>query len=228
MPTCIDCHQGDNITMEKESAHQGVLKPFLMAVSSAYKGQATARTEIGTMPLEPSGQHVNDAFIVTGTRDDLPQNNKALLWIQMDKMSHALGEARSCASCHTSHAQVAESNFTFANNKDVQQPFTGSYTIIADAEGMRFENLKTSPIIPTAQRHIADFAPFTYFPDGWNVAGIDFSIPFRVQEVAKATTELEQFITELNEVKNLDMKTIRAVAYHNLEMARKMLANKKK
>ncbi|MDY0185439.1 MAG: cytochrome c3 family protein [Desulfuromonadaceae bacterium] len=187
-------------------------------------------TRIGepeTFTIAREQTDVNDAFIVTGTRDDLPHNNKALLWIQMDKMSHALGAARSCASCHTSHAQVAESNFTYANDKDVEQPFTGSYTIIADAEGMRFENLKTSLITPVAKRHIADFAPFTYFPDGWNVTGIDFSIPFRAQEVSKVTTELEQFITELNEVQDLEVKTIRAVAYHNLERAKEMLANKK-
>jgi hypothetical protein len=100
-------------------------------------------TRIGepeTFTIAREQTDVNDAFIVNGTRNDLPHNNKALLWIQMDKMSHALGQARTCDSCHSSDAQVAESSYTYANNKDVQQPFTGSYTIIADADGMRFEN----------------------------------------------------------------------------------------
>ena len=65
--------------------------------------------------------------------------------------------------------------------------------------------------------------PFTYFPEGWNVKGIDSSIPFRPQEMATATMELEEFLAELDKVKGRDVAMILVVAYHNLEMARKML-----
>ncbi len=188
-------------------------------------------TRIGepeTFTIAREQTDVNDAFIVMGTRNDLPKNNNALLWIQMDKMSHALGEARSCASCHTRSAQVAESTFTYANSNDVMQPFSGSYTIVADADGMRFENLRTSEIVPHKKRHIADFAPFTFFPEGWNVSGIDFSIPFRPQQVASATAELEQFLAELETMPALNTQQLRAVAYHNLEMAKQMLQEQRK
>lgn len=228
-------------TLVKNAAGRWIpLKPYPMAAlnqtedvePSGLKFRAIPQrtiqgdTRIGepkTFTVAREQTDVNDAFIVNGTRDDLPQNNKALLWIQMDKMSHALGEARTCDSCHSSYAQTAESNFTYASKKDVQQPFTGSYKVIADADGIRFENMKTTQIIPAAQRHVADFAPFTFFPDGWNVKGIDFSIPFRPQKVAKATAELEEFLAQLDNVNDRNVETIRAVAWHNLEMARKML-----
>jgi hypothetical protein len=183
-------------------------------------------TRIGepeTFTIAREQTDVNDAFIIMGTRDDLPENNKALLWIQMDKMSHALGKARNCESCHRSNAQVAESTFTYANPNDVAQPFSGSYTIVADENGMRFENIKTSEIVPQAERHISDFAPFTFFPAGWNVSGIDFSIPFESREVAEATSDLERFLTELEAAEGVDTGHIRAVAYHNLNMAKQML-----
>nr|WP_320116809.1 cytochrome c3 family protein [uncultured Desulfuromonas sp.] len=233
-------------TLIKNAAGRWIpVKPYPMAALNQTKDVAPTglkfraipqrtikgNTRIGepeTFTIAREQTDVNDAFIVNGTRNDLPHNNKALLWIQMDKMSHALGQARTCDSCHTSHAQVAESNYTYANNKDVQQPFTGSYTIVADADGMRFENMQNSTIIPKAKRQIADFAPFTYFPEGWNVKGIDFSIPFRPQEVAAASTELEEFLAELDKVKGRDVEMIRVVAWHNLEIARRMLAEKEK
>lgn len=169
---------------------------------------------------------VNDAYISNGTRKDLPSGNKAILWVQIDKMSHALGQARDCASCHDSKAQVGRSTYTYNEEKNVSEPFSGSYTIIADAQGMRFVDQKTGPIKVAKGRNAIDFAPFTQLPtDAWNVQGIDFSIPFKPERVQLANEELKTFLAKLSQQPQNDRtKVIRAVAYHNLAAAKKMAA----
>lgn len=167
---------------------------------------------------------VNDAVIVKGTRGDLPSGNKAILWIQIDKMSHALGKARECNSCHASHDQVAHSVYTYDDDKNVTEPFTGSYKVVADKKGIRFLEMKNSEIKPAKGRNAMDFAPFTFMPEAWNVTGIDFSIHFDDKRYKKADAELAAFLDQLDK-RPQDGKTarLRAIAYHNLNMAKRML-----
>lgn len=216
------------------------VKPYPMAVMNQNKNvEATGlrfraipertikgKTELGepeTFTVARGVTDVNDAFIINGTRSDLPGNNKALLWIQMDKMSHGLGEARECDSCHASKSQVSRSEFIFASKKDVKKPFTGSYTMIADAKGMRFTDIETSQIEPVDGRMLEDFAPFKFFPEGWNVAGIDFSLPFDEEKYEKSQNELQEFLRKLEKRgQDSQIRTIRMVAYHNLIKAKEM------
>ena len=78
------------------------VKPFPMAVmnqkASPFKPGLHWR-----YPLDlPDLKRTDDAWGYVGLFGGLPDNNKALLWIQMDKMSHKLGKSRSCDSCHGS------------------------------------------------------------------------------------------------------------------------------
>jgi hypothetical protein len=185
--------------------------------------------------VERSEIQTNDALIIKGTRTDLPDGNKAILWIQMDKISHALGYARDCDSCHASHTQTAESDFRYWDKRNVTAPVIGSYKVVVDGKGMRFTDLKYSEIKPAEGRKAIDFAPFTLFPHAWDVEGIDFSIPFDETKVLQASAGLEDFIKELmaaekaasgNAAGLAELAGIRAVAWHNLGMARELWAKR--
>ncbi|MCG2822681.1 MAG: hypothetical protein L6364_03185, partial [Desulfobulbaceae bacterium] len=181
-----------------------------------------------TFEVARKATDVNDAFIVVGTRSDLPSGNKAILWVQMDKLSHAMGKPRDCGSCHDSHAQVGKSEWSYFEDKDVTKPFTGSYTLTADKNGLRFSDLDWEEPALAANRKLEDIAPFAVLPkDAWDVKGVDLSIPFNDKKTAKARTELERFLAELDrQSDNPNAGKIRVIAYHNLAMARKMLQKK--
>ena len=49
----------------------------------------------------PDLERTDDAYAFVGLLSGLPQNDLALAWIQMDKLSHKYGKARHCESCHT-------------------------------------------------------------------------------------------------------------------------------
>lgn len=180
-----------------------------------------------TFEVSRTANDVNDAFIVVGTRSDLPSGNKAILWIQMDKLSHGLGKARGCGTCHDSHAQVGKSAWSYFEGKDVTRPFAGSYTVTADRNGIRFTETKWETPALAPNRKIEDLAPFAVLPkEAWDVKGIDFSIPFDETKTNRARGELESFLAELDRRSPADLAEIRAIAYHNLDLARKILAAK--
>jgi len=98
------------------------------------KTTVKGNTSIGqpeTFEVERSADEVNDMYIITGLYGGYKTNDKMLAWIQMDKMSHSVGEARDCASCHASHEQKATSWYTFDLANAVKKPFSGSYTMVA-------------------------------------------------------------------------------------------------
>lgn len=186
--------------------------------------------EPASIPVSRRPEQTNDAFIVAGTRE-APGDGKAILWIQMDKVSHSLGGGRPCDDCHASPEQSATSEFTYFDKRNVKAPVVGSYRIVADGKGMRFSNLVHSEIKPQPDRRVEDFAPFVRLPGAWNVEGIDFSIPSDRARVAAAKAEVQSLIDEVDE---LEKKTedeerieqlgrVRALAWHRPESARKLL-----
>ena len=218
------------------------VKPYPMAVlnqtvevgptgllfRSIPKRSVPGNVRIGEPPafeVSRSVTDVNDAFIIVGTRNDLPSGNKAILWVQMDKLSHALGEPRGCATCHDSHAQVGKSEWSYFEAKDVTKPFKGSYTVTADKNGIRFSDSVWETPAPAANRKVEDIAPFAVLPkNAWDVKGIDLSISFDEKKTGKARRELDTFLAELGKRKDSEeVRKIRMIAYHNLEMATKML-----
>lgn len=229
-------------TLIKNAAGRWIpVKPYPMAVLNQKKDLAPSKLLFRAIPLrqlqgntaigEPESftvsrqaDEVNDAVIINGTRHDLPSGNKAILWIQLDKMSHALGTGRACQSCHASHAQVAHSTYEYANDKDVSEKFSGSYTVVADAKGIRFLDMQHTEIKPAKGRNVIDFAPFTVMPDAWNVKGIDLSLPYNAKKYKRANAELTRFLQELAKHPQ-DARTaqIRVIAHHNLQRAKEML-----
>ena len=70
-----------------------------------------------------------------------------------------------------------------------------------------------------------DIAPFAVLPkNAWDVKGIDFSLPYDEKKTGTARTDLEKFLADLDKRSGVtDLRKIRIIAYHNLEMAKKML-----
>lgn len=181
-----------------------------------------------TFEVARSATDVNDAYIVVGTRNDLPSGNKAILWIQMDKLSHALGKPRSCGSCHDSKVQVGKSEWSFFEDRDVTKPFKGSYTVIADKNGIRFTNVAWEQPSLAPNRTLQDIAPFAVLPTtAWDVKGVNFALPYNKKRTDAARKELERFLAKLDKYGDTTKAAeIRAVAYHNLSMAKKLLKQK--
>ena len=217
------------------------VKPFPMAVMNQVKNVKPSKLLFRSIPErtipgnpaigEPQSftfsrapGPTHDAGFINGTRSGLPGGSKAILWIQMDKLSHALGAARACKTCHASHAQVSHSDYLFYDGRDVTVPFSGSYTVVADEKGIGLADMKNDPITTAGGRKVEDFAPFVLIPTAWNVSGIDFSIPFSETKYHDASRELQDFLKQLDrQPQNARTKLIRAVAYHNLAAAKKML-----
>lgn len=218
------------------------VKPYPMAVLNQTRTLAPGKLQFRAIPqrsipgnpaiAEPptfnvhrTTGDVNDAYIAVGTRNDLPSGNKAILWIQMDKLSHAMGKARTCGTCHDSHAQVSKSEWSFYEQKDVKEPFAGSYTVTADRNGIRFTDVTWEEPVLAANRKLEDIAPFIVLPTtAWDVKGSDFSLPFNDQKTATERRQLDAFLAELERrPTEPQLLQIRGVAFHNLEMAQQML-----
>lgn len=122
----------------------------------------------------PKGE-TRDAYYVIGTFDNLPSNNKHLLWLEIEQASHPFGKARDCDSCHKSERQVAISNWRFEDNQGAE-PFEGTHKIVADKNSLRIEGLKnTTPIRVLEGAKLEDFASWVYLKDKWVAPG-NFSI----------------------------------------------------
>ncbi len=136
-------------------------------------------------PVEPSDgilfrwsdAEISDSYAVLGTFDGLPSGNLHLAWLDIEKISHAYGKARSCESCHEKDGiQIALSQWEFIEDEGAE-PFKGTYRIIADKKRLRVFNIKAeTPVKLFRGGRLSDFAPWYYLKDIWEVTG-DFSIP---------------------------------------------------
>lgn len=128
----------------------------------------------GVMFRWPKGE-TRDAYYVIGTFDNLPANNKHLLWMEIEQAAHPFSKARDCESCHRSERQIAISTWRFEDDQGAE-PFDGSHKIVADKDSLRIEGLKnTTPINLLEGARLEDFASWVYLKDKWVVPG-DFSI----------------------------------------------------
>lgn len=210
---------------------KGEVKPSGLLFRAIPKRDIKGNTAIGepeSFSVSRGFSDVNDAVIIKGTRSDLPSGNNAVLWVQIDKMSHALGKGRACKSCHGSKAQVSRSTYEYFDDKNVTEKFTGGYTVTADKNGIRFSDMKNSEIKPAKGRNVIDFAPFTFMPQAWDVTGIDLSIPFDERRYLATGSELDRFLKELEGHPQGDHRDrVRVLAYHNLKKAKEMLKKKR-
>ncbi len=182
-----------------------------------------------------------DAYALIGTFDGLPKNNKALLWFQMDKMSHAIRkEARDCDSCHASTEQSFIAKWKFTDQG--AEPFEGEHRIVANSTGLYAIGLQnTSPIVTKKDWDIADLAPWYYLRDRFYARG-DYSLP-KVEEARynaaksevstfrEACLTLEAKLRELAQAgvdvsaERKELERIRVIGTHNPKEGRKLLSD---
>jgi len=152
------------------------VKPFPMAAMN----QKASPFEPGLhwrYPIDlPDLKRTDDAWGYVGLFGGLPENNKALLWIQMDKMSHKLGKSRSCESCHDSPdgAQLQKVSWEYSDPGAL--PFNGSHEVLANRNGLFIRGMQSEKIEPEQGYSLAAFAPWVYLKDAWQIKG-DFSLP---------------------------------------------------
>jgi hypothetical protein len=124
----------------------------------------------------PDLQRTDDAWAYVGLFDGLPENNKAMLWIQMDKMSHKLGKSRTCDSCHASHDGSQQQSVTWEYSDPGAMPFNGSHELVADKTGLYIRKMQSEKIGLEQGYTLSALAPWLYLKDKWQVQG-DFSLP---------------------------------------------------
>lgn len=240
LPTLIK-HPATNIWIPVKPYPMGVMNMKVEAPKTGLTPRIIPKTtikgvtEIGqpeSFIVERKADQVNDFYISLGNFSGFEDNDNMSAWIQMDKMSHGIGKARDCQSCHSSHDQVAYSDFKFDVANVVKKPFTGSYTIKVGKDGITFSDLKYSEIVPVDGRKITDFAPFTKGIEMWNVKGIDLSIPFNEKRYGKEKNTYDALLAKLDQLsqKYADkkdivdkLKGIRVIAHHNVKMAEDQL-----
>jgi hypothetical protein len=174
------------------------VKPFPMAAMNQKQSELKPGLHWRWPKELPDLQRTDDAWGYVGLFDGLPENNRALLWIQMDKVSHKYGKSRSCASCHDlpGGEQRQEVKWDFSDAGAL--PFSGSHNVIAGSKGLFIKDMKAEKIELTQGYRLSSLAPWYYLKDKWFIDG-DFSLPplkdrklyDRVKfDGAKARTEL--------------------------------------
>ena len=152
------------------------VKPYPMAVMN----QKEAPWKPGLHWRYPSSLPVSgrtdDAWAFTGLHGGMPSNNKALTWIQMDRLSHKLGKARSCDSCHAdpSGSQIQKVKWTYEGPG--AEPFSGSHLVTASLKGLKIGDIRSDEELAGENGYqLSALAPWKWL-DVWEVAG-DFSLP---------------------------------------------------
>ncbi len=149
------------------------------------------------------GGETRDAYYVIGTVDNLPSNNKHLLWLEIEQAAHPFGRARDCNSCHKSERQVAVSNWRFEDDQGAE-PFDGTHRIVADKDSLRIEGLTNKNSIRILEGYrIEDFASWVYLKDKWVAPG-DFSIKI---DRSKYLLSLKRFTNMEKRLKTFDIKS---------------------
>ncbi|GFE61857.1 cytochrome c3 family protein [Geobacter sp. AOG2] len=152
------------------------VKPFPMAVMN----QTTSPFRPGLhwrYPADlPGLKRTDDAWAYVGLFGGLPENNKALLWIQMDKMSHKYGKGRSCDSCHADPEGAQRQQVSWEYGDPGALPFNGSHEVVADKSGLFIRNIRSEKIELEPGYTLSALAPWVYLKDAWQVKG-DFALP---------------------------------------------------
>jgi hypothetical protein len=175
------------------------VKPFPMAVMN----QKAAAFERGLRwrypPDLPDAQRTDDAWAFTGLHGGMPGDDDALTWIQLDKLSHKLGKARGCDSCHGDLAAGAQvQQVTWDYEDPGAEPFSGEHTVAASRNGLEIRGIRAREAITPEKGHrTTAFAPWVHL-DVWRIPG-DFSIP--VPRDAKAYAEARSDLSRARAMK---------------------------
>ena len=88
----------------------------------------------------------NDSYAITGIVKALDsKDHDTMAWLNIDRVAHATGKARSCRSCHDSKSQKIITPYSEGSYKDVGD---GKYIVVADGKGLRieFDQSKDEPL----------------------------------------------------------------------------------
>lgn len=166
----------DPILIRDQKGRWIPVKPFPMAVMN----QKTSPYEPGLHWRYPAGlpdlQRTDDAWAYIGLFGGLPENNNAMLWIQMDKMSHKLGKSRSCDSCHASPEGAQLQKVAWEYGDPGALSFTGSHEVFANNSGLFIRKMQSEKIELEPGYTLSALAPWVYLKDKWQVRG-NFSLP---------------------------------------------------
>ena len=152
------------------------VKPFPMAVMNQKAGAYKPGLHWRFPATLPERERTDDAWAYVGLSSALPENNQAMLWIQMDKMSHKLGKARTCQSCHGEPKGAQRQKVAWNYSDSGAKPFSGSHEVLASREGLSIRGLQSGPITLEPGFTLSALAPWTYMKDAWHVKG-NFALP---------------------------------------------------
>lgn len=153
------------------------VKPFPMAVMNQKKSALKPGLHWRWPKNLPDLSRTDDAWGYVGLFGGLPENNKALLWIQMDKVSHKYGKSRDCDSCHDLPGGEQRQHVSWEFSDAGAMPFSGSHTVVAGKKGLFISGMKADERIEVTEGHrLSSFAPFVYLRDKWSIRG-DFALP---------------------------------------------------
>lgn len=246
--TCTACHVteagGYQITIwgrgyigekptpfKKYSLYYGVQKPLILMkdqkgvwfpVKIFPHSVGNIREDVTSSGLRFRWQNAEtrDMYYIVGTFDNLPSGNKHLLWFQIEEVSHPLGKARDCKSCH-SRKQTSVSTWQYEDTQGAE-PFRGGYRIIADENGLKIKDFWHSKINVLPGFELTDFASWIYLKDKWFIPG-DFTIKVNMDKYRKY---LKLYESTLNRIKELEKKIkkrekfqeIKGILIHNPEL----------
>lgn len=169
-------YMSEPILIKNQQGNWIPVKPFPMAVMNQ-KDSPFKPGFYWRYPLDlPDLQRTDDAWAYVGLFDGLPENNKAMLWFQIDKMSHKIGKSRSCDSCHRDPLGAQHRLVSWEYSDPGAAPFTGSHSLRADRNGLAVSDMKSETIQPEPGFSTSAFAPWLYLKDKWQVKGV-FSLP---------------------------------------------------
>ena len=152
------------------------VKPFPMAVMNQKQSNLKPGLHWRWPKNLPDLQRTDDAWGYVGLFDGLPENNRALLWIQMDKVSHKYGRSRSCASCHDLPGGEQHQQVTWDFGDAGALPFSGSHSVNAGSKGLFIRDMQAEKIELIDGFRLSSLAPWLYLKDKWFLEG-DFSLP---------------------------------------------------
>ena len=164
------------ILMRDQNGRWIPVKPFPMAAMNQKQSGLQPGLHWRWPKELPDLQRTDDAWGYVGLFDGLPENNRALLWIQMDKVSHKYGKSRSCASCHDLPGGEQRQYVTWDFSDAGALPFSGSHSVIAGSKGLFIKDMKAEKIELTEGYRLSSLAPWFYLKDKWFING-DFSLP---------------------------------------------------
>lgn len=159
-----------------------------------------------------------DAYYIVGTKQ-IGANDNHLLWLELQQASHPFTKARSCKSCHSSHAQTSRSQWTYMDEQGAKEEFTGSYRIIADEKTLKIIDLKAHSQIKLANGYkLEDFASWVFLKDAWQAPG-DFAIKTDKVKYQQALKLLRAINHEHPEVaSSKETKKQRTIKIHGLNL----------